>query len=282
MKVHSEITIRRFNPRFPQDGGLDEHEFEGLAALFPNHVNKRRTRIKIEGDECEDLVIGARACLKERMIDVPERYEKGKSVTVRKYKEFTDDEIREAPFLEPFSFGPDLVECDRLNSQITPWMVRKVKNRSDELGHIWAYPNQLAATNKCVDRLLECGLRHFLPVELDRTPNITDQFFLLWSDVEMPPVENQLFDNSGRVFESDDAPDMSSAGCLLLDGHFVTPQMRYCKRQIEQMDEFDIAFSKESFGNSEPRVRSTIVSQRFRRRFEDFGVKISWIPVLLT
>jgi hypothetical protein len=108
---------------------------------------------------------------------------------------------------------------------------------------------------------------------LDQWPDGVEPLFLVWSEIELPPVRNWLFDNEGRVFQSEGNRGPLSDGCFVLEGKDEEYHWHYREQDLARIGDFDIAYTYERHGGKEPCYRLVVVSQRFRRVMEELGFK---------
>jgi hypothetical protein len=117
----------------------------------------------------------------------------------------------------------------------------------------------------------------FRPAKLEGTRPPADGIWQMWSDLKMPPMLNRITDNEGADYKPD-----ANKGCTI-DDWYHPFQYRYQKAEIEQLGDFDVALTRESFGNY-PDKRNTpkmIVSKRFRKWCDAEKLKIQWTPIAL-
>ena len=184
--------------------------------------------------------------------------------------------------------GVMIAETDPLPNSM-PYVIREPrlkKQRGHDFGH--AYASQyILVRGEAKKRLESSGLMgiKFIPLELkDKRfwenpqtvawPDGVEPLFLMWSEIELPPVRNWLFDNEGRVFPSTGNRGPFTDGCLLLEGHFTHVHMHYLKSEIDALGDFDMAYTYERYGGKDPSCeRRLLVSQRFRQVMKEFGFK---------
>ena len=140
---------------------------------------------------------------------------------------------------------------------------------------------------KTRELLQSAGLRGFRLIELATDapdggwPEDIAPFHLLWSDIEMPPAENILFDNDGKTFVSAGNRDPFPRGCYLLDGHEINPALIYKKDALPEPLP-DVALSYERLGGPQVFFSKLFYSQRARRILEEAGMELKLRPVKLT
>lgn len=284
MITHIKVSIKPISRHFPEDGGISEQQFKEIAAIFPELAKNDQRIIYSCIGEYDPKFLEIIRVLETNGIELPSRFQRNPPIFVYKYKEFSLDEIDAAEYLEPNSLGPQLLECERLESRIEQrWGLRSVTSRKKAIGHLWGYANHLVAPVDVAESFASHGikgisLRKFEPGKI--SDGIED-FRYIWTNVELPVVQNKLFDNLGNVFASADQVGEMPNGCFLLDGDFTTPQLIYNRADIQAMEPFDIAHTFERFENHEPRLRRIIVSQHFRRVCTEMGARMNWFPVCL-
>ena len=147
-----------------------------------------------------------------------------------------------------------------------------------------AWGNALIVRGEMKEKLAAAGLKHLafrkLDTETGEWPPDIQPLYLLWSDFELPPVQNLLFDNKVRVFPSEGNWGPHPDGCFLLDSYEMSPRPRYNRAHVDP-SAFDVALTYERFGNHEPCWPALIVSQTFRAVCKKLGIKLTWWPVIL-
>lgn len=167
----------------------------------------------------------------------------------------------------------------------TDQRLKQKANQRREIGCIWAHGDRVLVRGSLRQKFEQSGLKHlvFVPLDVDSGawPPGVEPWWLLWSDLELPPVENLLFDNDGRVWKSNEDRGPFPNGCWPLDGYEGQPRLTYDRARLD-LDAFDVAVTYERVGNREPCLRQPIFSQRFRAFCRAAKLRFEWFPVKLT
>ncbi len=108
-------------------------------------------------------------------------------------------------------------------------------------------------------------------------PEEIEPLHLIWSEWVLPEVNNELFNNQHEVFRSSERDFTNlQSGCFLLDGHKISPALRY---RAFDTSSFDVAVTRERFGGTQQCYSQIVYSQRARRVLEQLDSKLIFRPV---
>ncbi len=129
-------------------------------------------------------------------------------------------------------------------------------------------------------KLEESGLKglSFIPVRYDHPEKAARQLFQFGHQVKMPKCLTPRLNQCGKDWRENDLE-----GGIWDDAGYVPEELRFHRQEVEAMGEFDIATTREVIGaNSSFYHSEVVVSQRFRKVMDDFGVKTAeYVPIRL-
>lgn len=106
-----------------------------------------------------------------------------------------------------------------------------------------------------------------------------EPMYELWSDLILPRLSPTciLHDHLSNPYVEEGA----KVGCILHEGFYVWPEMRYRRSDLAAAGEFDIALTHERFGTGAigEHKRAKVVSQRFYQYCLANNLKAKWRPV---
>lgn len=289
------IEVHPTNPDFPEEGKMPLEMYAKVLARFPEHSRARGEYMRAERlPDADPRVHELLAFLKEVGAIIPvDRTVMREGVSAKKYKLYDEKqlqkEIDQAPLLEVNHDGLIIAETSWLPDGM-PYVInepRLRKQRAYEFGHAYAWNHFMMVRGQAKKTLESSGLKglKLLPLELkdkphwqnpqtlEQWPEGVEPLFLVWSDVELPPVRNWLFDNEGRVFPSEGNRGPFTDGCMVLEGPGEEYRWHYRKSEIDALGDFDIAHTYERHGSKEPCGPLLVVSQKFRRVMRELGFK---------
>jgi hypothetical protein len=196
------------------------------------------------------------------------------------HREYEDQDRESAEYLTANSAAPFAVYAyrskDSGNLQLPPGRLPK----GVELGQadVW-----LVTSDAARSKLEKEGLEHlvFRPVEQAVRvggPNvIVNGYWEVTSDLVLPALSRTcvLMNNDGEVFSGD-----YRAGCFLIEDHYIPAEFHFNREAIRAVEPFDLALTREKFGNTPTLVDPTLVaSHRFYEVCKKHGFKMRGIPV---
>ncbi len=229
--------------------------------------------------------IGAGLTPQKHRADVPAQLQ------IIDYRAYSDVEIDTAPLVtcerhSPFIASVDFDSaspCLGLRVNQDQWF-KRCKDR--ELGSMVNLFHLLAVRGAAKRALESAGLDGLQLMMLPTNspsgdwPEGIEPLHLIWSERVLPEVDADLFDNRREVFRSAqrDFTNLKSE-CYLLDGHDVSPPLRYQKLDTSA---FDVAITRERFGGKQPCYHQIAYSQKARRALEALDRKLIFKPVLIS
>ena len=119
---------------------------------------------------------------------------------------------------------------------------------------------------------------NFIPVRYDHPEKAARQLFQFGHQVQMPKCLTPRLNQSGEDWQEND-PN----GGIWDDAGYFPEELRFRRKEVEAMGEFDMATTREVIGaNSAFYHSEVIVSQRLRTVMDDFGIKTAeYSPVRL-
>lgn len=288
------INIRPENPNFPEEGNMPRTMYEKVLARFPEYSRARGLYMCAEKlPDSDPRPHELLAFLKEIGAIIPmDRTVMKEGVSARRYRLYDEKrmkmEIDQAPLLEVNHLGLIIAETSWLPDGM-PYVVndsRLKKQRARDFGYAYAWNHLMMVRGEAKKKLESSGLKGLRLLQLELKdkqfwdhpqtvdwPDGVEPLFLVWSEIELPPVRNWLFDNEGRVFQSEGNRGPFSDGCMVLEGKDEEYHWHYRKHDLARVGDFDIAYTYERHGSKEPCYRLLVVSQEFRRVMEELGFK---------
>lgn len=190
---------------------------------------------------------------------------------------FDPEEIEEAPYCSLFPEWP-IAEGQYDDDDTLVLLTKSIKKKS--LGHLSGLSVNGAFCTGALKQQMEAegfsGLQ-FRAMMLRGSKPPTDGIWQLWSDVTMPAMLNRLVDGKG----GDYIPEANN-GCTI-DDLYIPFQFRYRKAELQQLQSFDIALTREHLGfyrkaRNQPKL---IVSKRFRKWCDAQKLQILWKPIAM-
>jgi hypothetical protein len=283
------ITVHQENLNFPQDGKLPKAIYDRVLKRFPQYACANGGYMQLcQVPETDPRLAEFLNGLREEGAILPmDNSVMRTGVTMSRIRRDWQDNIDLASLLEMEHAGVMTAETDPLPDGM-PYVIREPRlktQRSHDFGH--AYASQYILVRGEAKKTLESsGLKglKLIPLEVkDKRfwenpqtvawPDGVEPWFLMWSEIELPPVRNWLFDNAGRVFPSTGNRGPFTDGCLILEGHFTFVHMHYLKSEIDALGDFDMACTYERYSKAPWDGRRLLVSQRFRRVMKELGFK---------
>ena len=101
--------------------------------------------------------------------------------------------------------------------------------------------------------------------------------YTLGSSIELGNTASRVIDGTGNEY------DASTSDSCYIDDLYHPEVISYKTEAMASVTDFDIALTKEYFGNGPRRLweRKAIVSQNFRRVMNELGVDLEYTPVKL-
>lgn len=190
---------------------------------------------------------------------------------------FEPQEIEEAPYCMLFPEWP--IAKGNFNDDDTLVIATK-SIKKKPLGYLAAVCFDGPYCTGALKQLMEAEAffhLQFRPMAIQGNKPPADGIWQLWSDARMPAMLNRIVDNKGMDYKPE-----ANNGCTI-DELYIPFQFRYKKAEVEQMGDFDVALTREYFGNhrsvrNQPKL---IVSKRFRKWCDAQKLQILWTPIAL-
>jgi hypothetical protein len=282
------ISIKRNNQNYSYLNGIPGEIFDKIAVRFPQYL-AFDTHIKVDLpvghpdlDELLSFARDAGARISRHGHDTTD------SVVIYDRQNWTQKEIDASPLLEVWSRNAvQLAELEQeWGAEGTIYRVlkeRRLKNHKDkEFGGTGGISILLMVRGGMKQRLEQAGLRglvlRLLEMREGDWPVDIEPLYRVSSDITLPPMQNLLSDNDGKVFPSRGNQGPHPRGAYILDGYETCPRPRYLRSEVDP-ESFDVAITYErllSWGQ-----QSLIVSQRFRAVCKELKLKLEWSPVIV-
>jgi len=283
MKEFHEITVFASEGPFPGyfDSVVSPETFAALAKADPSAVSDCggtpmfRCRLP---PEC-DVLHGITRILSDHGYSPKPPIAKCKpgQYWVIIYREYSDVDLEAAAYFIP---------------TIDNWYSNCGKDRNPESGHLGLSRNSAIArgllgslfwwlvASKDFRRLAaKAGLLHMAYVPIDivgKGGRVLAPFRDHWeltSDLVLPPLSREcvLKTNKDEPFSGD-----YTNGCHLIEGNYFIAELHYEASALRRVEPFDLALTREQFGNGPPALAPQYVaSQRFYRFCMDCGIQIA-------
>ena len=156
---------------------------------------------------------------------------------------------------------------------------KRLQKKAMEIGHFDCFEGLLLGP-RLHELLMQSGLAglDFIPVQYDHPERATRQLWQFGHKVVLPGC---LLPRQG--VHGLDYLEGDQTGAYWDEGGYEPQELRFHRREVEALGEFDVARTKEKIGINSGHYRAeVIVSQRFREVLEKAGIKtIDYVPVRL-
>jgi hypothetical protein len=284
---HRRITLRLRSPDAEFLGhhpnkGVPEDVFQIIVERFPVYLaSKSRIELMLPfgHPDLKAFVDFARTL----SLNIEPNRATQSQVEILDYTKYSKSEVQTTDFLEGMLTAPLFDGCIDIRDGRPVAIVKQLKSTIGKaFGSLTNFPNLIFIRGREKSRLESHGLNGLIlqPVGTDRPdanwPDDVEPLYLVWSSIEFPCADMEVFDAKGSILKSSDW-DWANRETMLypLDGYEVQPMLHYQK----WLPAADVGLSKEHFGGHGYGYRRIVFSQRGRMALEEMGMQLDWVPV---